>query len=140
MKISEIMSTELVTVSLDHTLDEIRSLFEAHQCHHILVVSDNQSLLGVISDRDVLRNICPDTDSSLANNHAIRTLQKKAHQVMTRDVITVKPDDELEEAAARMLDKSISCVPVIDQEETVYGIVTRSDLLKRLCGTMTVSE
>lgn len=133
MKISERMTTDLITVSMDNTLGDIRNLFHENHCHHILVVSDSHKLLGVISDRDVLRNICPDTDSSLANNHSIRTLVKKAHQIMTRDVVTANPDDDLEKAAEIMLDKSLNCLPIVDQEDIACGIITRTDLLREFC-------
>ncbi len=138
MKISEIMSTQVVTVLMDQTLGEIRGLFDQNSCHHIPVVSDHQRLLGIVSDRDVLRSLSPDADSSMANNHAISTLKRKAHQIMTREVVTIQPDSGIEEAAAIMLDKKFSCLPVIDAQDaegTLCGIVTKTDLLRSLCAT-----
>ncbi len=138
MKISEIMTTPVVTVLMDQTLGEIRGLFVQNSCHHILVVSDHQRLLGIVSDRDVLRSLSPDADSSMANNHAISTLQRKAHQIMTREVVTIQPDSDIEDAVAIMLAKKFSCLPVIDAhdtEATLCGIVTKTDLLRSLCAT-----
>jgi len=139
MKISEIMSTDVITVAMDNAVEEIRSLFEQNDCHHILVVSDNNMLLGIISDRDVLRSLCPGADSSMANNHASKTLQRKAHQIMTRDVITIRPGNDIEDAAQIMLEKKISCLPVVDEADTIEGIVTKTDLLECIC-RMSVQE
>lgn len=132
MKISEIMSADVITVSMDDTLGDVRGLFEQNSCHHILVVIKDK-LAGIISDRDVLKCLCPDADSPMANNHAINTLQRKAHQIMTREVVTISPDQDVNEAAAIMLEKKFSCLPVVDEEaDSIEGIVTKTDLLQSL--------
>ena len=58
MNIENIMSTDIISVSMDHTLKKIQDLFESANFHHLLVIEDN-SLIGVISDRDVLKSISP---------------------------------------------------------------------------------
>jgi CBS domain-containing protein len=55
----------------------------------------------------------------------------KAHEVMTRNVITVRPDTPVQEIAALMVDNHISGVPVVTQDERIVGIVSESDLLHR---------
>jgi acetoin utilization protein AcuB len=140
MKISEIMSTDVMTVTMDNTVEEIRALFEQNDCHHILIVSDSNMLLGIISDRDVLRSLCPDADSSMANNHASKTLQRKAHQIMTRDVVTIRSGNDIEDAAQIMLEKKISCLPVVDEGDVMEGIVTKTDLLECMCRIKSAAE
>jgi acetoin utilization protein AcuB len=133
MTVAEIMTTEVRTASMDDTLGGIREVFERHHFHHIPIVEDNE-LVGIISDRDVLKNLSPRVDSTWANNHDTNTLKRKTHQIMTRKVITISPDNTIEEAAATMLEKKFNCLPVLEQSGAILGIVTKTDLLRSLCG------
>ena len=91
-------------------------------------------LVGIISDRDVLRDLCPNADAANADVHALNTLKKRAHQIMTRRVITISPEDSVEEASAAMLEKKFSCLPVMVRSGAIVGIVTKTDLLASLLG------
>ena len=55
----------------------------------------------------------------------------KAADIMTRDVITVSPDDRIADVVALMLEKKISGLPVVDAERNVLGVVTEGDFLRR---------
>jgi CBS domain-containing protein len=55
----------------------------------------------------------------------------KAQDIMTRDVVTVRPDTSVRNIAALMMEKRISGVPVVGDEGTIVGIVSESDLLHR---------
>jgi CBS domain containing-hemolysin-like protein len=55
----------------------------------------------------------------------------RAHQIMTRNVITVTPQTSIEEAANIMLRKHISGLPVVDADSALVGIVSESDFLRR---------
>ncbi len=55
----------------------------------------------------------------------------KAKDIMTRDVITVKPDTSVNEFGKLLMEKHISGAPVVDESGRLYGIVTESDLINR---------
>ena len=131
MMVSEIMTTEVKTASMDDTLGEIRKIFESNHIHHIPIVQDGR-LVGIVSDRDVLKALSPHVDTVRADNRALNTLKKKAHQIMTRRVITISPEDTVEEASVIMLEKKFSCLPVLERTGAIVGIVTKTDLLKDL--------
>jgi acetoin utilization protein AcuB len=133
MTVAEIMTTEVTTASMDDTLGGIRKVFGLNHYHHIPIVEDDR-LVGIISDRDVLKNLSPRVDAASANDHDLTTLKKKTHQIMTREVITISPEDTIEEAAATMLEKNISCLPVLERSGAIIGIVTKTDLLESLSG------
>jgi acetoin utilization protein AcuB len=76
----------------------------------------------------------------MANSHALNTLKKKAHQIMTRDVVTISPDENAEDAATIMLENKFSCLPVVDELDAICGIVTKTDLLQCLCGAKSTSK
>lgn len=123
------MSTDVVTVMMDDTLDQIRHLFSENKFHHVLVL-DEESLVGLISDRDVLKQISPHADSEGADARATKSLHKKAHQIMTRALVSVSKDTSVEEACEILLQKGISCLPVLSSSKEVEGILTWRDMLK----------
>jgi len=131
LKVSDIMTTKVLTASMDDTLGKIRKVFEFNHVHHLPIVQDDR-LVGIVSDRDVLKDLSPYVDTLGADNRALNTLKKKAHQIMTRRVITISPEDTVEEASVIMLEKKFSCLPVLERSGAIVGIVTKTDLLKDL--------
>jgi acetoin utilization protein AcuB len=123
------MSPKPITVSLDATLEEIRELLRVHRFHHVLVTSDRR-LAGVISDRDVLHRLSPFAGTPAEQRRDVETLRTHAHQVMTRHPITVTAETDVLAAARILVDKRISCLPVVDAELHVLGVVTWKDLLR----------
>ncbi len=129
MKISSIMTRRVVTVEMDDALQIISEIFENVKFHHILVV-ENQKLVGVISDRDFIKALSPFLDTSAEEERDTTTLNKKAHQIMSRTPITVDAETSIEEASNLLLENNISCLPVISPQGSVEGIVTWKDILK----------
>ena len=128
-KISKIMITDVVTVDMDTSLKTICALFEKGKFHHLLVVEEER-LLGVISDRDVLKAVSPFLDTLAEQARDLSTLKKRAHQIMSRKPITITKDRDLKDAARLMLRENISCLPVVSSDGEIEGIVTWKDILK----------
>ena len=129
MTVQQIMTQTIVTVELDDTLEVIKEIFDNRRFHHVLVV-ETEPLLGVISDRDLLKALSPNLGSKWENDRDVATLNKRVHQIMTRKPITLGPDAAVAEAVELFLTKSISCLPIVDQEFRPVGIVTWRDILK----------
>lgn len=129
MIVSEIMQTNVITIGMDDTLERIQKLFEKHKFHHVLVVEEGE-LLGVISDRDVLKEISPHINTLSEDSRALQTLKKKAHQIMTRTPITTEKNTRMEDAANLMLNKVISCLPILSESGHIEGILSMKDILR----------
>ena len=89
--------------------------------------------MGVISDRDLLRAISPYLDTDAEMNRDTETLNRRAHQIMSREPITISPERSLQEAASIMLEQHVSCLPVLENGALV-GIVSWKDLLRVMQG------
>jgi acetoin utilization protein AcuB len=119
-EVADVMTGKVVTFSPHHTFNDAVNLMNDRYFRHCVVVDTHRSVLGVISDRDILR--------ALARNPNART--KSLDQIMTRNPITVKRNTPIVDAVSKMLSKRINCLPVIEDDGTVCGIVTSTDLLK----------
>lgn len=127
MLISEIMSTKLVTVGEQASLEEALQQMVSRRVRHLLVV-DGARLLGVITDRD-LRFALP---SRLAN---IGAEEREAFMretlvgaVCIRQPVTAAPNMNVRDAAHELRQRRIGCLPVLDHGQLV-GIVTVTDIL-----------
>jgi len=128
MNVSDIMTEKPTTVHLNTTLHEALEIMERLSCHHLPVLGTNGHLIGILSDRDcrtalnspyILRERWQ--DETLATHLPVRAM-------MTPAPIVIAPEAAAEEAARIMLNHQISCLPVM-RDETLVGIVTRSDIL-----------
>ena len=129
MHVENIMSEPVHCVLPDVTLAELRDIFKTVPYHHVLVARDNH-LLGVISDRDVLRMSSPFIDTADATPHDQSLLQTPAQRFMSTTLITVKKDTLIDTAAILLLEHNISCLPVIAKGDVIEGILTWKDMLK----------
>ena len=128
--VNDLMSHPIETISMDDSVDSIRTIFEQSHYHHLIVHADDGSCAGVISDRDLLKNISPFV-GKLGERPEDRTLLKRrAHQIMTRQLVAVRPNTALRSAARVMLDHKISCLPVVDQHGHCIGIITLRDIVR----------
>jgi len=102
-------------------VDLIR-LFHTKQFRHLLVVDDENMLVGVVSDRDVLRCLGPEKTPAPSVLDGIT-----AGDLMSTDLVTATPGTSLDRAVDLMLDHGISCLPV-QIDSTLVGILTNTDL------------
>jgi CBS domain-containing protein len=117
LTVSDLMTTNLITVKLDETLAEAHANMELGVVRHLPVIDDRGRLVGVVSDRDLL-----------AVSHSRRP--RRVADVMTRHVVTTQPDAPASQAAGMMLDHKISSVLVVDDHATLVGMVTQTDYLE----------
>ena len=128
---TEVMRTDVVTTGMDTKLDAVQRIFERNKFHHILIVDDGE-LVGVVSDRDILKQISPFLSTAAERAQDLTTLDRRMHQIMTRKPITGDTTTTVEEAAGIFIKENISCLPIISDEGGVIGIITWRDILRKL--------
>lgn len=132
MTVGEVMTRAVVAVGLDDTVAHVRALFERNGFHHLLV-TEHGALLGVLSDRDLLRNLSPFAGHDMTERPQDRALlNRRVHQIMTRRPVAVAPETPVEEAARTMLQRRVSCLPVVSGAGSPVGILSWKDLLGAL--------
>lgn len=119
-EVADVMTGKVVTLSPHHTFNDAANLMNDRYFRHCVVVDSQRKIVGVISDRDILR--------ALARNPNSRS--KSLEQIMTPNPVTVKRNTPIVEAVSKILSKRINCLPVVEDDGTICGIVTSTDLLK----------
>ncbi len=129
MTVEPVMTQEVFTVRMDDSIGTIREILKAAQFHHLLVVN-GRKLVGILSDRDVLRVISPFLDTVSETTRDVAFLNKKVHQIMTRRPITVSRSTSIKTAMNLLMENRISCLPVTSSDGKIEGIITWRDLLR----------
>ena len=119
-EVADVMTGKVATLSPHHSFNDAANLMNDRYFRHCVVVDGQRKIVGVISDRDIFR--------ALARNPNSRS--KSLDQIMTSNPITVKRNTLIIDAVSKILSKRINCLPVIEDDGTVCGIVTSTDLLK----------
>lgn len=132
MTVRDIMTRSTETASPDETVLEARDRFREGGFRHLPVVEDD-CLLGVVSDRDVLRAAGPSLGLNEFEPDVGTNIDRPLREIMTRDVVTADPLMSVEEAADTMLRHDVSALPVLDEGRLV-GIVTTADVLRLTAG------
>lgn len=130
MKVKDIMNAHPVVVSPDENMWALKRIFDKHQFHHVLVV-EGGNLLGIISDRDYLKTVSPNVKNGAMTSSDLNTMNRKTHQIMTRKVITVKPDDQVMKAVLLFNENKISSLPVVEGDKPL-GILSWRDIMRFL--------
>ena len=123
MKLEQIMRKFPQTVHPTDTLLAARDLMVWAGFRHLLVVDEDDALVGVLSEVDVARH-----QAKIGESIASSTVET-VERAMTRNVHTAGPDDSIAEAAARLIDERIGCLPITRMGK-VLGIVTTTDILR----------
>ncbi|RPA55357.1 CBS domain-containing protein [Shewanella vesiculosa] len=131
ISVSDIMTTRVVTIEMDDRLVLAKEIFDNVSFHHLLVV-DNEKLSGILSHRDFLRALSPNIGTAAELIRDTETLQKRVHQVMTHNPITIAPHCDINQATKMILDNDIGCLPVLENN-IIVGIITWKDLLNAFC-------
>ncbi len=118
VKVSDLMTQAAVTDAPDDTLAEAAAKMRSQQTGSLLIM-EGDTLAGIVTERDLLKVVGAGQDPK---NVSLR-------DVMTKDVVTIGPDETVQDAARIMFEKWFRHLPVTTSDGGVAGIISLRDLL-----------
>ena len=143
MKAVDVMTTTVVTVGPDACVQDVANILLGSRISAVPVVDRNGSLLGIVSEGDLMRRVEAGTGrrrpwwlAILTGREVLATEYVKEHSrkvtdVMTRHVVTAAPDTPLSTIASLLEKNAIKRVPIVENGKVV-GLVSRANLLQAL--------
>jgi acetoin utilization protein AcuB len=130
MLVKERMSSRPILCAPDLPVSEALEQMKNEHIRRMPVVDKNGKLVGIVSDKDLLR-ASPSPVTSLSVWEITYLLSKlKVGDVMTKKVITVSENTPIENTARIMVDNKIGGLPVVNDSGAVVGIITETDIFK----------
>ena len=133
--VKDVMTTTVVAVKQGASYKEMAALLRKYRVSAFPVLDDDQRVIGVVSEADLLAKAALNADRGGAITAMMHHKELKkadgvtAGDLMTSNVVTVKPDDTVEQAARLMYHLQVKRLPVVDAGGYLVGIVSRADLL-----------
>jgi CBS domain-containing membrane protein len=130
LRVRDLMTAGVFAVNVNDHLVTVSDLMDERNIRHAPVVEDGK-LVGLISNRDLLRNTVRGQSGLPPEIERAAQLTVTAGEIMTRDVETAEPDQDIRDAARVMLEGKYGCLPVVEGSRLV-GILTESDFVRFL--------
>jgi acetoin utilization protein AcuB len=139
----KIMTTEIMSLGPHDTLGWAVDILNAEQFRHILIADEEQKLLGIISDRDILKHLPfagrrPNSMVSVFKEYLLTikpntiNLSQPLEKLITTRVMHISPDTTCMEAVMTMMSRKINSLPVVDKDRHILGLITSTDLMRSL--------
>ncbi len=121
--VDQIMTTDLFTIHPDELIHLAAHVMDWKHVRHVPVEDEQQHLVGLISHRVLLRVLARQATAGESSS-------MRARDIMTTDVVAVTPDTPTLEAIELLHKNEISCLPVVNDQGELVGILTERDLIR----------
>src|SRR5699024_10211198 len=147
MIIKDIMTTNVMTVNENDTIERCANLMIKSNLSGLPVVNDEGDVLGIVTEGDLIRRrsnvqtpaylellggiIYLDNPNSFLND-VKKAMGLSAKEIMTEDLVTIQQDQTVEDAANLLIQKQIKRLPVLNDHHDLVGILSRKDIMSHL--------
>jgi CBS domain-containing protein len=128
MLIKDFMTKNVKTLSEKGTLAQAREMMTSQRIRQIPVVNDEVYLQGIISKRDIYAASVSNLTANHERSKSLIESRLMLTEVMTKDVQTAAPSDQLSSAALRLQELRVGALPIVEDGKLV-GIISSSDFL-----------
>ncbi len=147
LKVRDIMQPDVITVGPQTTIRELAGILADHKISGVPVVAEDGEVLGMVSESDVimqdaefhfpyyiqfLESVIYLQSFAKFEERFRKTFGTKVTEVMSDDLVEVSPEASIHAAATLMADHRVDRLPVIEEDGTLVGIVTRGDIVRAI--------
>lgn len=122
LRLEQYMTTDLLTVNEDESIELVANLMDWHRIHHVPVEANDHRLVGLVSQRPLLRFLASEEARELDGPTPVS-------KVMVTDLVTGTPEMTTLDAIEIMRQHRISCLPVV-QDDRLVGMITEHDFMR----------
>ena len=130
--LKELMRNPVITVGIHDPFSRVEKEMRLKKVRHLPVLDDEDRVVGMISQRDLYRSLSPRKTGDGDVYDSQKLDEFILAKVMTTPILTLGPQDSLGTAVGIMAELHIGCIPIVDGERRLLGILTKTDILKFL--------
>jgi CBS domain-containing protein len=131
--VRDVMTQRVYRVYPETPITELLELMSRHELKAVPVVGEKREVLGIVTERDLLRRLLPQLVHAASPHVAADGAEPSVREIMSRTVLCVSEDQGLADVASIMINKDVERVPVVNEGKLV-GFLTRGDIIRKLYG------
>ena len=121
--VSDLMTPDPFAISAQNTLHDAHNLMKEKNVRHIPVINEHGGLVGMLTQKIMIAQVM-----NIMANYSASALERKEKQTKVVDIIS--PEQPLHEVAKFFVENRHGCMPVVDKENNLVGILTSSDFVR----------
>jgi CBS-domain-containing membrane protein len=130
LTVADIMTTKLITLGPEATLRDAHNITKEKGIRHIPIVDSDNKLLAIVTQKVLIANVM-----QILSDYGEQAIERKEKHtdvlnVAETDFDTVKPNRPIVDVAEFFLFNKHGCLPVVDDENKILGIITSSDFVR----------
>jgi len=141
MFVSRSMTRKVITIDENTDILEAKKKMAEHNIRHLPVVTKNNRLCGIVTDRDIRSampsSVLDDPDRDLAQ---ARLAKIKVSEIMTKNPVTLSPQDTLQDALLLIQKTKVGAFTVVDEQGILKGILSTRDLMRAFINVLGIGE
>jgi acetoin utilization protein AcuB len=130
IRVADRMTRGVSVIDADALAIGAAEMMRARKIRHLPVVDAEERLIGIVTDRDLRQVVFDPAMRERLGSAAEAVGTLRVRDIMTRGVVTVRPETEIREAARLMHERKLGALPVVAPDGKVRGILTESDVLQ----------
>jgi CBS domain-containing protein len=131
IKVKDVMVKRIITMDASKAIAEAAKKMAQNEVGSVIIINDKKEIKGIVTERDLVRRVIA---------KGIDAKKEKVGKIMTRGIVTVSPDMEIEKAAKLMIREKVKKLPVIDKKGILIGIISEDDMSKAWPGLIDIAE
>ena len=133
ISLREVMNRPVAAIGIHEAFSAVEEKLRTKKIRHLPVLDEEHRVVGLISQRDLFRIVSPRRTEDGEEVYDPAALDRiLLAKVMTHPVVTLRAEDSLAAAVKLMSRDKLGCIPIVDAERRLLGIITKTDILKFL--------
>lgn len=133
INIQDLMSKDPITAKAEEAVAVLDEIFKENRIHHVPVIDEDNEVVGVVSKSDFLYLLKGFTDNKVDTYiRAAKLRSFKVKEIMSDEVETISKEATMKDAVSKLAENLYRCLPVLDANNKLVGIVTPNDILKHI--------
>jgi len=141
MFVSKSMTRKVITIDENTNILDAKKKMAEHRIRHLPVVTKDHRLCGIVTDRDI-RSAMPSSvlDDPDREVDQTRLAKIKVTEIMTKNPVTLSPQDTLQDALLMIQEKKVGAFTVVDEQGILKGILSTRDLMRAFINVLGIGE
>ncbi|MDS1369813.1 CBS domain-containing protein [Aliarcobacter butzleri] len=123
-QIKDIMTKDVIYMDNKSTVEDVYNAIRSKKVHQIPITAFGKKIIGIVNKKVILNLLMNDIEN------AQEILKRKIEDIYLPEILTAEPESDVRKVVQIMLDLKLDAIPIVDENDVLMGIVSKTDILK----------